>query len=212
MEPDLTAGAPGAFAPLTDINELALELLARRAAGEPAGLPPMLREPRDLWCALTATQRRRLAGCPFLLVDPGLGREDGAPHRALDGVQDLAGDEWWAGDESLARLAYLTLTYAWHLARTRPLAARVVLGLPNDCCAWLAELGLRELGECAERSPRRLRPRWPDSPAVWRHLLSAAASTDPAEFELARLRGMQLLAARHWPADPGRPRVRPRSG
>lgn len=206
MQPDPTGAAPAAFAPLAEINELALELLARRAAGEAARLPPMLRESRELWCSLGVAQRRRLAGCPFLLLDISLAGFADAPACGREGVRDAGGDDWWAAGASLPRLAYLTLTYAWHLAQTRPLAARVVLGLSDDCCAWFAKLGLRELGECAESCLRSLRPRWSDSPAVWRHLLTAAASSEPTEFELARLRGMQLLAARHWPADPGRPR------
>ena len=85
-------------------------------------------------------------------------------------------------------------------------AARVVLGLPDDGAEWLAGLTLRQLGECLECSPRFLRPRWESSPAVWRHLLAAAASAEPAEFERARLRGIQLLAAAYWPKSVPRPR------
>ncbi|MCW5581661.1 MAG: hypothetical protein KIS72_09995, partial [Luteimonas sp.] len=88
----------------------------------------------------------------------------------------------------------------WHLVQTRRFAARIVLGLRDDSVEWLAALSLRQLGECLECSPHFLRPRWARSPEVWRYLLTAAASAEPAEFELARLRGMQLLAAACWPA------------
>lgn len=184
--------------PLVEINELALELMAARAAGEPAGLPAILRESLDLWRALTPVQRRRLAGCPFLLVDIGFGEVPSTSSR--HGVRDSIGGTQWFAEAALPRLSYLTLTYAWHLVRSRRHATRIVLGLPDDCAAWLAALTLRQLGDCLERSPRFLRPRWADNPQVWRQLLSAAASSEPADFELARLRGIQLIAASYWPA------------
>lgn len=203
-----TGPSAAALAPLAEINELALELMIRRAAGEPSGLPVVLREPLELWRALTPGQCRRIASCPFLLVEVGLGALSGVACDSSGGVRDAGEGERWFGEESLPRLAYLTLTYAWHIVRSRPLAARVVLGLQQDESAWLAGLTLRDLGACVERAPGLLRPRWLAHPEVWRHLLSAAASAEPAEFELARLRGMQLLAAPYWPADPRRPRLR----
>ncbi|MGD9598036.1 MAG: hypothetical protein AB7G76_02085 [Steroidobacteraceae bacterium] len=208
MQPDPVAGAPGGLAPLEEINDLALELMSLRAAEEPAGLPAILREPVDLWRALSPPRRRRLAGCPFLLVDIGFDATGAAPRGALEGVREPQEPALWFAGEALPRLSYLTLTYAWHLARTRRLAARVVLGLPDDSADWLAALTLRQLGECLECSPRFLRPRWAGSPAVWQHLLAAATSEEPADFELARLRGIQLLAATYWPAESG-PRRRP---
>ncbi len=204
MQPEPTAAAVASLAPLAEINDLALQLMAERAAGEPVGLPSILRESADLWRSFTAPQRIRLASCPFLLVDLGLGGLHAAARSPLEGVRERHADECWFAEESLPRLSYLALTYAWHLARTRRLAARVVLGLADDCAEWLAALTLRQLGECLECSPRFLRPRWVGSPGVWRHLLTATASAEPADFELARLRGMQLLAAAYWPVEPVR--------
>jgi hypothetical protein len=198
-----TGPSATALAPLAEINELALELMTRRAAGVPAGLHAVLRDSVELWRALTPEQGRRIAGCPFLLVEI-----DVAALSAGGGVRDSGEGEHWFEEQSLPRLAYLTLTYAWHIARSRPLAARIVLGLHEADSAWLAGLTLRELGACIEIAPALLRPRWLAHPEIWRHLLSAAASAAPAEFELARLRGMQLLAAPWWPADPRRPRLR----
>lgn len=208
MDTGPSAAAFAALAPLAEINELALELMIRRAAGEPAELPAILREPVDLWRALTPEQCRRIAGCPFLLVELGLGAIAGATRCASGGVRDTGEGERWFEEASLPRLAYLTLTYAWHVVRNRPLAARVVLGLREAESAWLAGLTLRELGECVEHAPGLLRPRWLAHPDVWRHLLSAATSGSPGDFELARLRGMQLLAAPYWPVDPRRARLR----
>jgi len=204
MDPGPSAAA---LAPLVEVNELALELMIRRAAAAPGDLPAILREPLELWRALTPAQCRRIAGCPFLLVEVGLGALAGT--RGASGeVRDAGGSERWFEEQSLPRLAYLTLTYAWHIVRSRPLAARVVLGLHEAESAWLAGLTLRELGECVERAPSLLRPRWLGHPEVWRHLLAAAASATPGEFELARLRGMQLLAAPYWPVESRRARPR----
>lgn len=211
MDTGPSAAAFAALAPLAEINGLALELMIRRAAGESSELPAILREPVELWRALTPEQCLRIAGCPFLLVEvglAGLAGLAGAARGASGGVRDTGGGERWFEVDSLPRLAYLTLTYAWHVVRSRPLAARVVLGLREAESAWLAHLTLRELGECVERAPGLLRPRWLEHPGVWRHLLLAAASAAPGDFELARLRGMQLLAAPYWPADPRRARLR----
>jgi hypothetical protein len=198
MQPE-PAFAASSLAPLAEINDLALELMAQRASGETAGLPAILRESADLWRVLTVLQRHRLAGCPFLLVEFGFGGLSAQARHPLEGVRERRPGTQWFEEQNLPRLSYLTLTYAWHLARTRRLAARVVLGMQDDCADWLAALSLRELGECLEGSPRQLRPRWAGSPEVWRHLLVSAASPDPAALEQARLRGVQLLAAPYWP-------------
>ena len=200
MQAGLTDAAAVSLAQLAEINELALELLAGRAGGDSAGLPPLLRESAGLWRTLRALQRRRMAGCPFLLIEIGFDELAPRSHGTLAGVREAREEVRWFVEESLPRLSYLTLTYAWHLVRTRRFAARIVLGLREDCIEWLAALSLRQLGECLECSPRFLRPRWAGNPEVWRHLLTAAASAEPADFELARLRGMQLLAAAYWPA------------
>lgn len=200
MQSGYTSDAAGSLASLAEINDLALELMAGRAGGDAAGLPPLLRDSAGLWRALGAVQRRRLAGCPFLLIEIGFDEFLPLSRGAPGGVRESREEVQWFAEESLPRLSYLTLTYAWHLVQTRRFAARIVLGLRDDSVEWLAALSLRQLGECLECSPHFLRPRWARSPEVWRYLLTAAASAEPADFELARLRGMQLLAAACWPA------------
>lgn len=200
MQPEPAIAASAALAPLAEINDLALELMALRASGDPDGLPGILRESAGLWRSLTAAQRGRLAGCPFLLVDIGADEFASAACTAVEGVRERHAEAHWFAEDALPRLSYLTLTYAWHLARSRRFAVRLVLGLSDDLADWLAALSLRQLGECLECSPCFLRPRWAGRPDVWRHLLAAAVSSDPADFELARLRGVQLLAAPYWQA------------
>ena len=159
MQPEPAVAASAALAPLAEINDLALELMALRASGDPDGLPGILRESAGLWRSLTAAQRGRLAGCPFLLVDIGADEFASAACTAVEGVRERHAEAHWFAEDALPRLSYLTLTYAWHLARSRRFAVRLVLGLSDDLADWLAALSLRQLGECLECSPCFLRLR-----------------------------------------------------
>lgn len=196
--------AASVLAPLAEINDLAVELLATRAAHSgDSMLPPMLAELRELWVALDDRARRRLASCPFLLVDAGFAEAQRWRRGGIEGVAENAGEASPFEDAGLPRLAYLSLTYAWHLARTRPLAAPLVLGMPQASAALLAGMSIRQLSECLARSVTWIRPRWAHDTAFWSYLLWAASSPEPQAFESARLLGVQRIAGTFWPQSSG---------
>jgi hypothetical protein len=193
---------------VTDLNEMSLALLAEQAAvrsPQPGGLRPVA----DVWQRLDATARRRAAACPYLLLDAGFANP--RPWQALGGGQpkgqiaearEMAYTGFFSVPGALD-VARLILTYAWHLARTEPAAARLLLGMPAPCANTLAHCTLRQMYELAGRQLEWLKPRWSGRPAVWLELLQAAAAGEGEALERARLHGLTLLAAevRQAPAE-----------
>lgn len=190
-----------ALSSLAEINELALELLAACAAQEDgARKPAMLLDLRELWSRQTMVQRRRLAHCPYLLVDAGFGsfhRWPYAAHQVRDGVGALS----WFGIGRAERLASLIMMFAWHLSRTHRLAARLLVGASDDAVDALAALTVRQVEECLDRAVAWLEPRWCENSVTWRRLLDAAASDDSTKLDQARLYGVQLMAGSVWHAE-----------
>jgi hypothetical protein len=89
----------------------------------------------------------------------------------------------------------LVVTHAWHLARSEPAAARLLLGLSATNVAVIGGCTLHRLTVLAEARAQWLRPRWENRPRVWRDLLRTAAEGDAGALERLRVRGLQLLAA-----------------
>ncbi len=184
---------------LAAVNEQCLELLCEQASARASARPrpALVRELDALWYSLDAAARRRAARCPFLLVDAGLARAPRRPWRSECGISD---QEWSAPPPFFTvprtvTVTRLVLTYAWHLARGEPAAARLFLGMPGDLAEALSARTLPEVFQLAEAEPGLLRPRWADRVAVWRDLLAAAKGGEPAALERFRMRGLQLLAA-----------------
>jgi hypothetical protein len=182
---------------LTELNDQCLELLAEQAGiGSGAG-PPLLHELRDLWTMLDAAARQRAAGCPYLIVDAGFAdprnwAAGDTIHESHRGAPPAA--PFFSGPRA-GNLLRLALTYGWHLARSRPAAARVLLGMSALCAERIAGCTLRQIAFLAEQHPEWLQPRWSTRVCVWRELLRAAICGDEAALERARMRGLQLLAA-----------------
>jgi hypothetical protein len=178
---------------LTELNEIALALLAEQAAVP--GVPvPLLREVAGAWGGLDAAARRRAAACPYLLLDAGFA-DRGRWRPAAAGDSGRSAAAAFFGVPGRVEVMRLTLTYAWHLSRAQSLAARVLLGIPPACVALIAALTLRQIHALAECHPHWLRPRWPAQREWWRALLAAAASGEPRALERTRLHGLTLLAA-----------------
>ena len=177
---------------LLELNEDALALLAEQAAASPGG---GLLQVAESWRGLDAPARRRAAGCLYLLLDAGFAEPE--RWRAALGVGD-APPRAYAPFFTVARaaaLAHPVFTYAWHLARSQPAAARLLLGMSAACLPLIARCTLRQIHALADQHPEWLTPRWPAQPAVWRALLAAAARGDAAALERTRLHGQALLAA-----------------
>jgi hypothetical protein len=188
----------GTLDSLTELNELCLALLAGQAeiGGGPASalLQPLAAE----WRALDGAARHRAAACPYLLLDAGFA--DPARWRSARTPQQVADASLeryvcYFSLPAAAEVARLVFIFAWHLARSQPAAARLLLGMPAPSAALIGRYTLRQVQALAEAHPEWLRPRWPTRVQVWRELLAAAASGDSPALERARLRGVTLLAA-----------------
>jgi hypothetical protein len=144
---------------------------------------------------LTPDQRTEIARCPFSLFTARF--NDGAYWLGIAGNTAVHEPHPPDGDQALhasrVSFAELGLFYAWHLARTNPLAARVVLGMTDQTLAAIEALTLTELQRLAFANPELFTPRWPERSAFWLRLLEAipesSALTD------IRLTGLQMLAA-----------------
>lgn len=182
---------------LIELNELCLSLLAEQAAvrsGPPSGL---LQQLSELWHRLDGASRHRAAACPYLLLDAGFADPlrwqipparqvgDGGSHRYA----------CYFTVPAAAEVARLVFIYAWHLARSHAVAARLLLGMPESSAALIGRYTLRQIQTLAENHLDWLRPRWPARVQVWRKLLVAATSGEMAALERARLWGLTLLAA-----------------
>ena len=192
------------FGMLTTCNEQCLELLADQALRPLAPAPPMFRELAGLWKQLDAASRRRAAACPYLLMDAGFCD----PYRwqwlsdqlanARSGVKDTLRAPVVFGRfftaPSLIEVARQVFMTAWYIAQTQPLGATLYLGMPSYCVSVLRTCSMLQLMNLADEHAVWLRPRWPGRPKVWRQLLAAGISGDPADLQMARLHGVQLLA------------------
>jgi hypothetical protein len=178
---------------LVELNEDAFALLAEQARVSPGSA--LLAQVADGWRVLDSPARRRAAGCLYLLLDGGFA----APERwrAALGVGDRP-PQPYAPFFTVARaapLAHSVFTYAWHLARSRVAAARLLLGMSPACLPLVARCTLRQIHALAAEHPEWLTPRWPAQPRMWRSLLAAAAQGDAVSLGRTRVHGQALLAA-----------------
>lgn len=205
-ESETEAGAEGLVAgwlrpetldSLVELNELCLALLAEQAAARGASASLLLRQVAELWRVLDAAARRRAAACPYLLLDAGFADPRRWRPAPAPQVGDAARGDYAAffTVPAAAEVARLVFTYAWHLARSQPAAARLLLGMPAPSAALIGHYTLRQVQALAESRQEWLKPRWPARVLVWRELLLAAASGEGAALERVRLRGLTLLAA-----------------
>ena len=184
-----TAGGAWDAAVLEPMAELNAEVLDA-LAGATAGL-------QWQWRALGEAARLRLAHCPFLLVDAGFTRLEHWGNLPGVGVHEaLPLSALLAQRGPLATpLLRRVLLFAWHLARTNRLAARIALGMSAPCANIVAACRFSDLESLAERRPAWIRPRWDNRPDIWQAWLAASAQESPRGLENLQLWGLQMLAA-----------------
>jgi hypothetical protein len=184
----------GTLASLGQLNEECLELLAQQARALPAHLT--LTEIARHWEALDAAGRERAGACLYLLLDAGFAEPQRWRWRPGPQAADVGGERTaFFTVPAAPQVAQGVFIFAWHLARCRGSAARLLLGMPALSVRQLARHTLSEVRALALSNLHWLRPRWGQRPAMWREFLVAAAGNDPATLERVRLRGQRLLAA-----------------
>jgi hypothetical protein len=181
---------------LEAVNEQVLALLRAQCL---AGVvqPSLICDVSTLLANLDAASTRRAAASAVLLGDAGFA------HRSLwsDAIVGAVNDRYAPAPapfftvDGAVDVMRLVMTHAWHLARSEPSAARLLLGLSAHNVAVIGGCTLSRLIQVAEARTQWLRPRWESRPRIWRDLLRAAGAADRGALEQMRVRGLQLLAA-----------------
>ena len=193
------------LAPLKEVNERCVEMLALAARKEPSGSLTLVGHLREVLLRMTPEIRARAAERPVLLSD-----------------MQFTNTPWWrAAREHPARpaplpswrgsfpkpqavsLARATLMLAWHSLRFTPESA-VLLGVIPGVAELIAQLSLRDIDTIVERRFQHVRPRWEDRPAVWERLLLTAESQDFRKTRDFNLYSLQLVTGELWTST-GRP-------
>ena len=180
---------------MTELNGEFLALL-RAQCRTPDPQAPLIQDVSDLLLSLDAASMRRAAGT-VLLADVGFGRGT-RWSEALVGVvkdEDPADRAAFFTVDAAVPVMRLVMTHVWHLARSEPAAARLLLGLSPASVTVIGGTSLSRVLALAELRPQWLRPRWETRPRIWRDLLQTAAAGDHDALERLRVRGLQLLAS-----------------
>jgi hypothetical protein len=179
-----------------EVNEQVLALLRTQCR---AGLPQpgLLREVGALLLDLDGRALRRAAASTVLLADAGLADARLWSDAIVGAVNDrlpLTVAPFFTGEGAVAVMR-LVMTQAWHLARSEPAAARLLLGISAANLGVIGGCTLSRLIRLAETRSEWLRPRWENRPKVWFDLLSTASQGESGALARLRVRGLQLLAA-----------------
>jgi hypothetical protein len=171
-----------------DINKSflahAAALLAGVRAGNADGLgyvPVVL--------GLPGGARSLAAQCPYTLYD--LRFQDGAFWRSVV-AETCAAPPVTPAAAAFGRAA---VVLAWHLVRSRELAAPIVLGMaPSVLELWRA-MPVSALDHVVASALPHVSARWATNARFWPALGRAASGGNPQQLTDVRLLGMQLLAA-----------------
>jgi hypothetical protein len=227
MSHNLTESLPGASAPVLSAAVLAriyelnldyLELLAAEHNASVTGEGQLQYLPCKLHAAiaaLTPPARAALAALPYTLYS--LGFEDEKLWRSLAEPAALAASlsvgERYAQprDASLqASLCEVALLYAWHVATSSALAARLIYAMPETIAHRLTAAPPWYVRRLAIHHASLLMPRWPTNPGFWPDLIRFAAAADGQRLTTAMVLGSQLIAAELQGSALQSPRLRAR--
>lgn len=178
------------LASLRDLNLRFLHLASARGAAD-LRLP---QEPAERLAGLSAAQRAAAADCPYALFDLRFG--DPAHWRTRLG----ADASWRIADEpridpDVAGFVRVALFYAWHVASTPRLEARLWLGMAGATAASFRSVSLPCLDALVASEAVNLSARWCTSAFYWSALACAAACEDSRRLRKVQLFGLQLGAA-----------------
>ena len=203
--PPVSGGWDSALlAPVAEINQQMLACLRQMALDEPpdnaSSAPRLVTLLRADWRRLDAGAQRRVAACPYLLLDAGFAqpqhweRWEHWERAPCAGVMDASSQRGYFSGRDGVALVRRTLVLAWHLARANRVSGRVILGMSALSAERIAAARLADLEALAELGPGWIVPRWEAQPSVWRQLIDAGCRGQPLLLRQAQLRGLQLLA------------------
>ncbi len=139
--------------------------------------------------ALPAPARARAAECPYTLFN--LCFQDGAFWRSVQ-AQTRASLPISGPAAAFGRAAVFL---AWHMVRSRELAAPIVLGMTAPVIEVWRALPVSALEHVAGAVLPYLSARWANHRRFWPALALAVETGNPQQLNDVRMLGMQLLAA-----------------
>jgi hypothetical protein len=89
----------------------------------------------------------------------------------------------------------MALFYAWHLVRSHPHAAQLLLGMKSQTVSVFKQFSLARLRYLSTERPDLITPRWPERTRFWKVMLSAARQGAEERIVELRLVGVQMMAA-----------------
>jgi hypothetical protein len=143
---------------------------------------------------LSAAQKSALANCPYALFDLRFHDGDHWQMRLRAAAPARVADQAPA-DVKTIEFVRLALFFAWHVATTRQLAARLLLGMHESTLAAFRATTVDCLPALAASEARHLAARWNECAAYWCALTGAASEPNPAILRRIQLYGLQLAAA-----------------
>lgn len=198
----------GAVAELVGLNRDYLDLLIASTGADAVSLPPAVLDGLRQASAMALDAMSACSYSLFVIEARQVGAVDNPTGNCVhDPVTKRYGAGAFEGG-AWPSFTMAALSFAWQLCRQSPMSARVMLGFSESAAAALAAMDSWKLRSMASRQVLPLQPRWSGNPCFWPDLLRSAGAMDPLRLDLARLLGVQLLAAdlHAWRATPERPR------
>jgi hypothetical protein len=198
----------GAVAELVGLNRDYLDLLIASPGGDPVSLSPIV---LDGLRQASPKGLDAMSACSYSLFVIEARHVAAVDSPVGSCVHDPVSRRYGAGPPEAGAwpsFAQAALSFAWQLCRQNPMSARVMLGFTEATATALAAMDPWKLRSVAARQLLPLQPRWSGNPCFWPDLLRSAGAMDPLRLDLARLLGVQLLAAdlHAWQAAPQRRR------
>jgi hypothetical protein len=150
---------------------------------------------------LTREQRAAAADCPYALFDLRLHDAAHWQLRLSPALGPRVADRPEVSAE-LADFMRLALFYAWHVAASGSLFAKLLLGMHEGTGRAFTRITVDRLPELALAESRELRARWLQCEGFWAALVGAAARQDAKRLRRVQLYGIQLAAAAQLPLQP----------
>lgn len=138
---------------------------------------------------------QKVARSPYTLYS--LGFEDLKFWQAACDPRVELSSRYCAGSSSWLQGPFyeVALLFAWHIANSSRLAARVLLAMPDALVELFARTAVSQVRRIAIDYPGLLMPRWPTNPGFWPESLRFAIENDRTRLNNVRLLGTQLIAA-----------------
>jgi hypothetical protein len=143
---------------------------------------------------LSAAQKKAAADCPYALFDLRF-HDDGHWRARLEATGHWSVADEVPVDENTRNFVRLALFFAWHVASTATLAARLLLGMNEVTATALRGATIDCLPALVATEAIHLTARWSNCPMYWNALTGAASRPNSLGLRRIQLYGLQLAAA-----------------